>query len=188
MDKFQTILACIISAAAGTAILYIDHGDNSWIGRVAMCYTLVIMFAFIGYYTKYTADLRINSNAARFMVELTDYTIESLEKQIYDVEIDGSLSDLKRKEQVAVYRDCIELIKLYDKIPPVRSIDKVISNCWYMAIVSVLLLLVNIAWINETFSNISTLILMAIYIAILIRSIILLRGRNNGKGKKDIWE
>ena len=188
MDKFQTALACIISAAAGTAILYIDHGDNSWIGRVAICYALVIMFAFIGYYTKYTTELRINSNAARFMVELTDYTIESLEKQIYDVEIDGSLSDLKRKEQVAVYRNCIELIELYDKIPPVRSIDKVINNCWYLAIVSVLLLLVNIAWINETFSNISTLILMAIYIAILIRSIILLRGRNDGKGKKDIWE
>ena len=55
-----------------------------------------------------------------------------------------------------------------------------------MAVVSALLLLVNIAWINETFSSISTLILMVIYITILIRSIVILRGKNNGKGKKDI--
>lgn len=185
MDKIQTAIACIISAAAGTAILYTDTG-SSWLGRVVMCYVLVIMFAFIGYYSKYTAEMRINSGAARFMVELTDYTIESLEELIHNVEIDGSLSDLKRKEQVAVYRNCIEMIELYDELPPVKAIDEAINNCWYMAVVSALLLLVNIAWINETFSSISTLILMVIYITILIRSIVILRGKNNGKGKKDI--
>ena len=178
MDKIQTTIACIISASAGTAILYTDT-SSSWLGRVVMCYVLVIMFAFIGYYSKYTAEMRINSGAARFMVELTDYTIESLEELIHNVEIDGSLSDLKRKEQVAVYRNCIEMIEL-------KAIDEAINNCWYMAVVSALLLLVNIAWINETFSSISTLILMVIYITILIRSIVILRGKNNGKGKKDI--
>lgn len=185
MDKFQTTLACIISAAAGTAILCTDT-SNSWLGRVVVCYVLVIMFAFIGYYSKYTAEMRINSNAAFFMVELSDETIESLEKKIHNTEIDGSLSDSRRKEQVAVYRECIEMIKSYDELPPVRAIDGVINNCWYMAIISALLLIINIAWIDERLSSISTLILMVIYVTILIRSIVILRGKNNGKRKKDI--
>lgn len=188
MDKFQTILACIISAAAGTAILCADHSDNSWIGRVAICYALVIMFAFIGYYSKYTAEMLIHSKAAFFMVELTDDTIESLEEKIYNTELDGSLSDYKRKTQVEVYRNCIELIKQYDTLPSIKSANEAVNNCWYMAIVSALVLLINIVWISELFSNISTLILMVIYIAILIRSIILMRGKPDGKGKTTLWK
>ena len=183
MNKIQATLLCIISAAAGTAILCMDHADNSWIGRVVMCYALVIMFAFIGYYSEFVAELRVNSRASCFMVELSAETIETLEEKIYNTEIDGNISDSRRKQLISTYRNCIDLIDIYDKLPPLKAIDEVINNCWYMAVVSIVLLLINIAWFDKNISTISTLILMVIYVAILTRSIIILRGKNDGKGK-----
>lgn len=187
MSKIQAALLCIISAAAGTAILCNDHVDDYWINRVVICYALVIIFAFIGYYSEYIAVTLSNSKATIFMVELTNETVETLEEKIHNTEIDGSISDLRRKQLIETYRDCINLIDLYDKMPPLKSIMEVNNNCWYMTIVAVLILLINIAWIDKTFSSISTLLLMVIYVAILIRSIVIMRGKHNGK-EKQLWK
>lgn len=181
MSKIQAALLCIITAAAGTVILCNDHVDNYWINRVVVCYALVIIFAFIGYYSEHIRVMLIHRKASIFMVELTDETTETLEEKIYNTELDGSISDLRRKQLIETYRDCLNLIDVYDKMPPLKSIMEVDNNCWYMTIVAVLILLINIAWVDKVFSSISTLILMVIYVAILIRSIILMRGKHDGK-------
>ena len=59
MNKIQATLLCIISAAVGTALICMNHVDNSWISRSVVCYALVIIFAFLGYYDAYIRKVRL---------------------------------------------------------------------------------------------------------------------------------
>ena len=73
-------------------------------------------------------------------------------------------------------------------MPTMEELTKRSNNNWYMVIILTLVLLINVSWLNDTFAMISTLILMVAYIVLQVRSIKLVRGKPDGKGKTSLWK
>ena len=188
MNKIQATLLCIISAAVGTALICIDHADNSWISRSVVCYALVIIFAFLGYYDAYIRKVRLIRVTTDMLVHYSSETPESVRNMITIAENDASITDEKRQEVIDGYKQVLELFTLDKTMPSTEDLNRVTTNCWYMGIISTIILLINVAWIHELFSELSTLILMVVYVILLTKSINIMRGKDHGKGKTTLWK
>ena len=188
MNKIQAVLLCIISAVAGTAILFMDHTDSSWIGRVVICYSLIITFGFLGYYDKYLSNIRTIRVTANMLVEHSNETPETVRNMIEIARADESLTEDARNAAIDGYGQVLHLFNLYKSMPTLEELLKVSNNCWYMSIISTIILLINVTWVNETFSSTSTLILMVVYIILLMKNVNIMKGKDNGKGKTDLWK
>ena len=153
-----------------------------------MCFTLVILFCFAWYHNRYIDNIRIIRVTADMLVNYSDETPETVKARIEEAKADESLSDTKRAEVINGYEQVLELFKLYNTMPTMEELIKRGNNNWYMVITLTLVLLINVSWLNDTFSMISTLILMIAYIVLQIKSIKLTRGKPDGKGKTTLWK
>lgn len=188
MSKIQYILLTLLSGGAGTYIML--HSDQSpyWLSRVIMCFTLVVLFCFAWYHNRHIDNIRIIRVTADMLVNHSNETPETVKAMIEKAKNDESLSDVKRAAVIGGYEQVLELFKLFETMPTMKELVRMGNNCWYMIIILTLVLLINVSWFNDTFAMISTLILMIAYIVLQVRSIKLLRGKPDGKGKTSLWK
>ena len=188
MSKIQYILLTLLSGGSGTYIML--HGDQYpyWLSRTIMCFTLVVLFCFAWYHNRYVDNIRLIRVTADMLVNHSNETPETVKDRIEQAKTDETLSDDKRAEVINGLEQVLELFKLFDTMPTMEEITKRSNNNWYMVIILTLILLINVSWLNDTFAMISTLILMVAYIVLQVRSIKLVRGKPDGKGKTSLWK
>ena len=175
MSKIQYILLTLLSGGSGTYIMLHSGQDPYWLSRTIMCFTLVILFCFAWYHNRYVDNIRL-------------IRVTAVKDRIEQAKTDETLTDDKRAEVINGLEQVLELFKLFNTMPTMEELTKRSNNNWYMVIILTLVLLINVSWLNDTFAMISTLILMVAYIVLQVRSIKLVRGKPDGKGKTSLWK
>lgn len=188
MSKIQYILLTLLSGGSGTYIMLHSDQDPYWLSRTIMCFTLVILFCFAWYHNRYVDNIRLIRVTADMLVNHSNETPETVKDRIEQAKTDETLSEAKRVEVINGLEQVLELFKLFNTMPTMEEITKRSNNNWYMVIILTLILLINASWLNDTFAMISTLILMVAYIVLQVRSIKLVRGKHDGKGKTSLWK